>query len=106
MQSYVNKCVQITWLMAIQDPPVSLHIPSKQRSFDKKMYRYYTEVGEEMAFVVWPPMVLHDGGAILMKGVAEGRSAMDDNPNLTDLCAILFYFINTCTLLTINYFTN
>ena len=72
---YITTCIQLCWQMAIQDPPVHIEFERKQKKlkFDKEKYKAYMRSGEEVSFIVWPPIYLHEGGPLLSKGVAEGK---------------------------------
>lgn len=73
-KNYITRCVELCWLMRIQDPPVVLNWSiAKDRVFDTDTYKYYLSTGKELDYVVWPSMYLYDGGPLIMKGVAEGR---------------------------------
>lgn len=71
--SYITKCVELCWLMRVQDPPVCLtwDVP-EDKSFNTEVYRAYTKSGHHIEYVVWPAMYLYEGGPVLMKGVAQG----------------------------------
>ncbi|XP_060591775.1 DNA ligase 1-like isoform X2 [Ruditapes philippinarum] len=71
---YISKCVEVCWLMRVQDPPVTLYwnVPD-DRSFNSDVYRAYTKSGTHVEYVVWPAMYLHEDGPLLMKGVAQGQ---------------------------------
>ncbi|XP_062583077.1 uncharacterized protein LOC134244843 [Saccostrea cucullata] len=72
---YLKKCVQICWLMVAQDPPVYLKTSAKKdNKFDKEIYREFTSSGTKMDYVVWPAILLHEGGPLLKKGVAQPKS--------------------------------
>ncbi|KAL5012617.1 hypothetical protein ScPMuIL_011168 [Solemya velum] len=72
IDQYVLKCVELFWLMCVQDPPVTLGPdPEVGDKFDLMYYRYYTATGSTVKYVVWPPLLLYDGGPILSKGVAQ-----------------------------------
>ena len=72
IRSFIHQCVYLTWLMAVQDPPVEIEpVPEVGTRFDPNVYRQYTKTGIKIAFVVWPALRLCKGGALLCKGVAE-----------------------------------
>ncbi|KAL3879315.1 hypothetical protein ACJMK2_031616 [Sinanodonta woodiana] len=74
-KKYIDACVELCWLMVIQDPPVVIETPaSKDSAFDTNTYRAYTTTGSKIDFVVWPALRLHQGGALLTKGVAQGKN--------------------------------
>ena len=71
---YVTKATELCWLMSIQDPPMTLCFKGqKGKRFDETLFRPYTDTGKYTDFVVWPALLLTDGGSILSKGVAQGR---------------------------------
>jgi len=49
--------------------------PEVHSTFDTKMFKSYTKTGPRLAFVVWPALMLHKGGPVVCKGVAQGRAA-------------------------------
>ncbi|KAK3582890.1 hypothetical protein CHS0354_009696 [Potamilus streckersoni] len=73
-KTYIEECVKLSWLMQIQTPPVCLDLKTaKKQAFPKDTYREFTSKGKHIAFVVWPALLLHDGGPLLAKGVAQGK---------------------------------
>lgn len=75
LKPYIMKCVFLGWMMVVQSPPLVLHkYPNDQViAFDKNLYREYTATGPVVSFIVWPALLLEEDGAVLMKGVAEGK---------------------------------
>ena len=69
---YIQRCTEISWLMAIQDPPmaVSREIRDDFR-FDKTKYKEYTKLGQIVDFVVWPAVLIQDGGHLMAKGIVQ-----------------------------------
>lgn len=73
---YIASCIELCWQMVIQSPPVLIQFEAKKKKklkFDKEKYRAYMQSGEEVDFIVWPPIYLHEGGPLLCKGVAQGK---------------------------------
>ena len=69
---YVKKCVEICWLMAVQDPPMAFGpLPRFYDWFDSNLYKPYTKSGRKVDFVVWPVLYLHDNGSVICKGILE-----------------------------------
>lgn len=69
---FVERCSQLCWMMAIQDPPMFLDFgPNKDSVIDKNVFRLYTKSGEKVDFVVWPAVFLHQNGPIVQKGVLQ-----------------------------------
>ena len=72
IQSFVKECVQLCWLMSVQDPPVVIgSYPKHGDVFDLNKYKAYTKSGSLLEYMVWPPLYLHHGGPLLEKGVAQ-----------------------------------
>ncbi|KAL5012317.1 hypothetical protein ScPMuIL_010868 [Solemya velum] len=71
-RQYIEMCLEVCWLMCVQDPPVVLEWTAvKSDNFDRNLFRAYTKSGNKFDFVVWPAILLHKGGAILSKGIAQ-----------------------------------
>ena len=71
---YVNQCVTICWAMAVIDPQVHMvDDRDSQGLFNPQMYSPYTKTGPSVWFYVWPPLKVHRDGALLCKGLAQGR---------------------------------
>ncbi|KAH3838974.1 hypothetical protein DPMN_112392 [Dreissena polymorpha] len=75
VKEYWHKCLEICWLMAIQDPPVSMETNAERHGevFDYGRYRHYTKPGKYIDFIVWPALNVTTEGSILYKGVAQGK---------------------------------
>jgi len=73
VEKYYYRCVEVCWLMNVQDPPVVIDTGTTGGPFNAERFRTYTKTGNTMDYVVWPPLLLHEGGAMLAKGVAQGK---------------------------------
>ena len=82
MKPYVTKCIQVSWLMCVQDPPMLLSIKTEPK-FNLGLFREYTKRGPYVEYVVWPAMYLHEDGHILSKGVAQGTKEQKSIPDLS-----------------------
>ncbi|XP_062612218.1 synaptonemal complex protein 1-like [Saccostrea cucullata] len=72
VRQYTVKCLEICWLMNMHNPPVALGKPPAEGSpLDNSMYKEYTKTGFTVQYVVWLPLLLHENGALLQKGVAQ-----------------------------------
>ncbi|XP_061164990.1 uncharacterized protein LOC133173941 [Saccostrea echinata] len=72
-EEYVNKCIELCWMMRIQDPPIYMETEYPTNSeFDSNKMRSYTKAGKFIHFVVWPTFFLHKDGPLLAKGVVQG----------------------------------
>lgn len=73
VKKYISLCVEVSWLMVVQDPPLVLSTETPP-AFNTNMYREYTKRGRYIEYVVWPALLLCEGGTLLSKGVAQGSS--------------------------------
>lgn len=69
VQTYCTQCAELSWFLAVQDPPVDI----KFADTNKNDFKPYTKSGNELNFIVWPPLFLHTDGHILAKGIAQFR---------------------------------
>ncbi|XP_053392088.1 uncharacterized protein LOC128554801 [Mercenaria mercenaria] len=87
IENYIDKCITLCWLMAIQDPPVYIDVETQRHDakLDTERYKHYTQSGTAVDYIVWPVLYLHEGGHILCKGIAQGKKSepdFDANPGL------------------------
>jgi hypothetical protein len=40
-------------------------------TFDRRVYKEYTQMGTKVKFLVWPALFLYEGGALISKGVLQ-----------------------------------
>lgn len=74
---YTIKCLELCWLMNMHNPPVALGLPPAEDSlFDGNAYKEYTRTGTTVDFVVWLPLLLHESGPLLQKGVLQPKPSM------------------------------
>ncbi|XP_053382816.1 golgin subfamily A member 6-like protein 26 [Mercenaria mercenaria] len=74
VSSFTKECLEVCWFMAIQDPPVVFAPELRQGSkFNTDLFKPYTSSGTHVDYVVWPALLLHEGGPVLAKGVAQGK---------------------------------
>ncbi|CAG2243142.1 unnamed protein product [Mytilus edulis] len=84
---FVNKCSLLCLFMVVQDPPVVLDFSCQPGDpFNKDMFTPFTSSGEVVDYLVWPLMYLNQGGAIMSKGIAQGKKTIkqkqdEDNSN-------------------------
>lgn len=71
---YIDKCVELCWLMINQSPALCLD-DSKVTTgdtFDRDAFRFYTKTGTKLDYIVWPPLYLSSSsGFLLVQGVAQ-----------------------------------
>ena len=75
---YIDKSIEVCWLMAVQDPPMHLY-NVKTPQFDSSKFREYQRRGYYTDYVVWPALALHKNGPLLSKGVAQGYDTTHGN---------------------------
>ncbi|XP_021352050.1 uncharacterized protein LOC110449489 isoform X2 [Mizuhopecten yessoensis] len=69
---FVKGCIEVCWLMCTQDPPVFIGSEADVGSaFDGNVYKPYTISGTIVSYNVWPPLLLHKNGPLLVKGIVQ-----------------------------------
>ncbi|KAL3879334.1 hypothetical protein ACJMK2_031634 [Sinanodonta woodiana] len=74
---YLARCIDLCWKMGVQEKPMYLDACDEksdccEKIFNHDKYRAYMQSGKRVEFVVWPALFLHEGGAMLVKGIAQG----------------------------------
>jgi len=81
MEPYIKKCLLLTWMMTVQDPPMcfarAMEDGMKEKVLNTSMYKWYLSSGTRIAYTVWPCLLLHKDGHLVAKGVVEGSN--DEN---------------------------
>ncbi|XP_053399691.1 uncharacterized protein LOC123558454 [Mercenaria mercenaria] len=75
VSQFLQKSVDLCWLMAVQDPPlyVDTNLSRMDDKFDTNQFKPYTATGKFIDFVVWPTLYLFEEGNMLSKGIAQGK---------------------------------
>ncbi|KAL4240869.1 hypothetical protein ACF0H5_001654 [Mactra antiquata] len=73
VQTFLQECERICWLMVVQDPPMVLF-----HSSNREYFREYLHRGKYLLYVVWPTVLLHEDGPTMWKGVAEYGDELDN----------------------------
>ncbi|XP_061185378.1 uncharacterized protein LOC133193446 isoform X2 [Saccostrea echinata] len=68
IESYVNLAVELCWLMCAQTPPMQLLFARRNDKVDKTYFRCMGHSGDKVDICIWPAVLLHDGGPVVMKG--------------------------------------
>ncbi|XP_052077587.1 uncharacterized protein LOC127715540 isoform X1 [Mytilus californianus] len=72
LPEYVNKCIEICWLMNTHNPPLEFaEPPMSGQPYDKDSYKEFTKQGDTVSFVVWLPLLIEKDGPVLTKGVVQ-----------------------------------
>lgn len=59
-------------MMAVNDPPVSMHCDVKSgETVDTNTFRFFTNSGEFVEYLVWPALLLNKNGPLISKGVIQ-----------------------------------
>lgn len=76
MKDFLHKCIELCWLMVIQDPSIVMDVNIKRynEKYDSNSFKTFTKSGKYIDYIVWPPIYLHKDGSILLKGVAQCKS--------------------------------
>lgn len=76
VKKYTDKCVELTWFMNVQDPPMVLVWPDMVE-FDSltDYFRYFTLTGTYLDHEVWPALLLCKDGPMIVKGVAQFKGS-------------------------------
>ena len=70
-QSYIKNCLKVCYFAAVQDPPMFIDFEPGEDTFDRQVYKEYTQMGTKVKFLVWPALFLYEGGALISKGVLQ-----------------------------------
>lgn len=67
LRPYVQACLQMCWYSAISDP--ALHYVFTADNLEH--FRSFTQSGNDVDYVVWPALLMHEFGPLLLKGVVQ-----------------------------------
>lgn len=68
--AYIDRCVEVCWIMATQNTPMHLEFCNKGDR-PSSLFRPFTRMGNAVQNCVWPALFLHKDGPLLEKGVAH-----------------------------------
>ncbi|OWF54875.1 reticulocyte-binding protein 2 homolog a-like isoform X2 [Mizuhopecten yessoensis] len=68
---FIEAGIRLTWDMAVHDPPVYMYWDLKQGDPPNDKFKVYTKSGNKVRYVVWPSLLLHKDGPLLVKGVYQ-----------------------------------
>ncbi|KAK3577654.1 hypothetical protein CHS0354_018278 [Potamilus streckersoni] len=79
---YLAICIELCWKMGVQERPMHLDAVAEtengsEKILDRNKFNPYTKSGKMVSFVVWPALFSHEGGAMLVKGIAQGCKETD-----------------------------
>ncbi|XP_060576232.1 uncharacterized protein LOC132733589 [Ruditapes philippinarum] len=73
LRNYVRTTTETCWLMCLHEPPLTFKYCEDNNIFNEVYFNPYTRSGDTVEFLVWPAILLHDGGPLLLKGVAQAK---------------------------------
>lgn len=68
--SYIDRCVEVTWLMSVQNPPMHLEFCDPGERVPR-IFKPFTKNGNYVQNCVWPALFLHKNGQLMEKGIAH-----------------------------------
>ncbi|XP_052077947.1 uncharacterized protein LOC127715861 [Mytilus californianus] len=69
---FVKKCLELCWCICIADPPMVVEYKNFERNkIDSTKFNKYNRSGITVEFVVWPALLLYEGGPVLAKGTVQ-----------------------------------
>ena len=70
VDAYVDVCVEVLWLMSVQNPPMAIEWPEPNSPVNSEKYKEYCKKGKTVKLAVWPAVFLNDKGPLMNKGYA------------------------------------
>ncbi|XP_060065873.1 golgin subfamily A member 6-like protein 24 [Ylistrum balloti] len=78
IKSYIRKCLELSWEMVVQQPPMYLQFKVRHGSeADTTKFDFYSHPGHKTDYLVWPALLRDENGPLLQKGVIQ---AIPDKP--------------------------
>lgn len=76
-KDFTKQCMEICWLMVVQDPQVVLFWGNQKEgsTIDADRFKSFTRSGDYLEYVVWPAMLLHTEGPLLNKGIVQPQQS-------------------------------
>ena len=92
INNYANLCVDVTWSMCVQDPPlVFIDKLDRGAEFNTEHFRKFTRSGgDKFDYLVWPALRLYHNGPLIVKGIAEPiKTAKGATPEIVTKPALM-----------------
>jgi len=81
IEAYINRLIELCWLMSTQDPPMVLCFDGKKGDpFNKDLFSEYSTGGGKFSYLVWPAVFLCGTGSLMKKGVAQAKGITSRQP--------------------------
>lgn len=68
-KQYIERCVELVWLMTVLDPPMRLFWQQQNERANPDFFSYNDGKGEFVNQTVWPAVFVHNTGQLIYKGV-------------------------------------
>lgn len=68
LEKYVDKCLEYSFLMVVQDPPMYLEYPESGQKINTSLFKPFRQKGSVVQMCVWPCVCLHKDGPVVCKG--------------------------------------
>ncbi|KAH3833567.1 uncharacterized protein LOC127879538 [Dreissena polymorpha] len=69
VRPYIQKLIEVNWLMALQEPPMAQLFPRGGQLMNRDWFTAYSKKGATVIHTVWPALFLHREGALAERGV-------------------------------------
>ncbi|KAH3795230.1 hypothetical protein DPMN_148778 [Dreissena polymorpha] len=73
LDTYAFEAAKTVWMMKVQQPPVEFLWVDPGSRFNKETFKSYTKIGEIVDQCIWPAVLLHKGGPVMVRGIAQGK---------------------------------
>ncbi|KAK3602837.1 hypothetical protein CHS0354_026393 [Potamilus streckersoni] len=70
---YLDRCIEVTWMMCIQNPPITLTVCEPGTTLDTEIFQPYGNSGTVVRYCVWPAVRLSKNGQLITKGSAQTK---------------------------------
>lgn len=67
-QQYIEKIVELVWLMTTLDPPMRLYWQQQTERINPDFFYFYDRKGDFVNQTVWPAVFMHNTGKIIYRG--------------------------------------
>jgi hypothetical protein len=75
LEEYAMECVEVTWYLCAEDPPVCMVLDEgTQQQFDETLYEPSTKRGAMIDYILWPALKQSENGPVLVKGKVECKN--------------------------------
>ena len=72
LKPFIKKCLLTCWMMIVQNPPMCIQTDTPGAKVKMELFKFYTTSGPYVDYIVWPALLLYEGGPVVCKGVVQG----------------------------------